>query len=130
MENILIIADEKVLLDVLQKKLNEKGYKVFVAQDGEEGLEKIKKAKPDLILVDILMPKKDGFEVLAEIRRRKETAKTPVIVISNSGEPSELDRAEKLGAKDYLIKAEFEPDKALAKIETILKERGREKKEK
>ncbi len=130
MENILIIADEEVLLDVLQKKLNEKGYKVFVAQDGEEGLEKIKEAKPDLILVDILMPKKDGFEVLAEIRRRKETAKTPVIVISNSGEPSELDRAEKLGAKDYLIKAEFEPDKALAKIETILKERGREKKEK
>lgn len=120
MKKILIIEDEKVLLEVLQKKLTVQGYEVITAQNGDEGISKIKEHKPDLVLLDIIMPKKDGFEVLTEIRKDSTIVDIPVIIISNSGQAVEIDKALALGAKDYLIKTEFDPEGVLEKVAKIL----------
>jgi len=113
---ILLIEDEEIIVDLLQKKLGDIGYDVIVARDGEEGLEKVRQVKPDLILLDIIMPKMGGFEVMENISRDSELKKIPIIIISNSGQPVELDRAKALGAKDWLIKTEFDPQEVIDKI--------------
>lgn len=124
MNKILIIEDEEVLLGVLQKKLIQEGYEVAIALDGEEGLNKMRQSKPDLILLDIVMPKKDGFEVLNEMNQDETLKVIPVVVISNSGQPVEIDRILKLGVKDYLIKAEFDIDEIVVKIKKIIGQSG------
>jgi len=116
---ILIIEDEEILLEVLEQKLSREGYKVKVARDGHEGIEKLKKQKPDLILLDIVMPKMDGYEVMEEINKMG-LKDIPIIIISNSGQPVEIEKAVSLGAKDYLIKAEFEPVEVLEKVKSLL----------
>jgi len=119
-QKILIIEDEKTLLEAIAKKLEVENYQVVTALDGQEGLEKIKEEKPDLILLDILMPKVDGFEVLEELNNNPDLAKTPVIIISNSGQPVEIERAMSLGVKDYLVKAEFDPQEVIVKVQSVL----------
>jgi CheY-like chemotaxis protein len=116
MKKILLIEDEEIMIDLLQKKLIREGYEVSVARDGEKGLEAVKKVKPDLILLDIVMPKMSGIEVMEEMVKDKELKKIPIIVVSNSGQPVELDRAQKLGAKDWLIKTEFDPQEVIKKV--------------
>ena len=115
---ILIIEDEPVHLNVMKAKLEYEGYQIVVATNGETGLELIKKEEPNLVLLDIILPQMDGFEVLTQLK--KDEVKIPVIVVSNSGQPVEIDRAMKLGAKDYLVKAEFNPADVLEKVEKVL----------
>jgi len=122
MKKILIIEDEKVLLEVLQKKLTSDGFEVDIAQDGDEGILKMKANKPDLVLLDIIMPKKDGFEVLAAMQQSKELSDIPVVIISNSGQPVEIDKALKMGVRDYLVKTEFDPQEVSKKVVKILGE--------
>jgi len=121
MKKILIIEDEELIVDLLRKKLTIEGYAVSVARNGEEGLKLMRENKPDIILLDIIMPKKGGFEVMEEMQKDKELKKISVIVISNSGQPVELDRAQKLGAKDWLIKTEFNPQEVINKVKKQLK---------
>ena len=116
MKKILLVEDEEIMIGLLQRKLTQEGYEISVARDGEEGLKTMKEIKPDLILLDIIMPKMGGFEVMEEMNKNKELKKIPVIVISNSGQPVELDRAQKLGAKDWLIKTEFDPQEVIDKV--------------
>ncbi len=124
---ILIIEDEKSLVDVLQSKLKKEGYKIEYAYDGEEGLKKIESWQPDLILLDIVMPKKNGYEVLEELN--KKGSKIPVIIISNSGQVVEIEKTKKLGAVDHLIKTEFSPTDVLRKVENYLNQNsGKEEK--
>ena len=85
--------------------------------DGQDGLDKMRKDKPDLILLDIIMPRKGGFDVMEEMRRDPVLAPIPVIIISNSGQPLELDRAKRLGAADCLVKTEFDPKEVVEKIQ-------------
>lgn len=117
---IALVEDETVLSQVLENKLKKEGFEVFVAMDGEAGLEIIEAMRPDLILLDILMPKIDGFGVLTKLSQSPELSKIPVIIISNSGQPVEIDKALALGVKDYLIKAEFDPQEVLEKIKKQL----------
>jgi CheY-like chemotaxis protein len=121
-KKILIVEDEELMIDILQRKLTKEGYEISVARDGEEGLKVMKEMepKPDLILLDIIMPKMGGFEVMEEMKKDPELEKIPVIVISNSGQPVELDKAKKLGAKDWLIKTEFDPKEVLEKIKKLI----------
>jgi len=116
MKKILLIEDEEIIISLLQRKLKGEGYEVIVAKHGKEGLEKMKSEKPDLILLDIVIPVMDGFEVLEEMNKSTELKKIPVVIISNSGEPVELDRVKKLGVKDWLIKTEFDPQEVLEKV--------------
>jgi len=117
-KKILLIEDEEIMVDLLQKKLAKEGYEISLARDGEEGLKMMREMepKPNLILLDIIMPKMGGFEVMEEMNKDKGLKKIPVIVISNSGQPVELDRAQKLGAKDWLIKTEFDPQEVIDKV--------------
>ena len=117
---VLIIEDEVSLLDVLQKKLEKEGYQVFAACDGEEGLRQMEAVKPDVVLLDIVMPRINGMEVLQKMQQSESMSQIPVLIISNSGEPIEIDRALKLGAKDYIIKTEFDPQEVLEKMAKIL----------
>jgi len=113
---ILVIEDEEIILGLLQRKLENEGYEVVIARNGEEGIAKMKEEKPDLILLDIVMPKKGGFEVMEEKNKDKETKDIPIIIVSNSGQPVELDRARELGAKDWLVKTEFDPQEVIRKV--------------
>src|SRR4051812_4327704 len=112
-KKILIIEDEQILGDILLNKLFEQGYDAAWELDGEAGLLKMREFKPDLILLDVVMPKKDGYEVLADMQKDPALAKLPVIIISNSGQPVEIERIVSLGAKDYIVKAQFSPDEVL-----------------
>ena len=120
MARILIAEDDKALSGVLQKKLELSGHKAEVASDGEEALKMIKSDKPDMVLLDIVMPKVNGYEVLEKIHNDPELSSIPVIVISNSGQEVELEKVKDFGAVDYLIKASFEPNEVLEKINRYL----------
>lgn len=115
-KKILLIEDEEIMVDLLTKKLEKEGYELSVARDGKEGLEMMKKGRPDLVLLDIIMPKMGGFEVMEAMNKDSELKQIPIIVISNSGQPVELDRAQRLGARDWLIKTEFDPQEVLDKV--------------
>jgi CheY-like chemotaxis protein len=121
-KKIVLIEDEEILIDLLSRKLKNEGYEVEIARNGEEGLNLLKKMspKPDLVLLDIIMPKKSGFEVMEEMVKDETLKNIPVIVISNSGQPVELDKAKKLGAKDWLIKTEFDPKEVLFKVQNLI----------
>lgn len=118
-KHILVIEDEVSFRDMLMKELSKEGYEVITAVDGIEGLEKMRKDRPDLILLDIVMPRKDGFSVLEEMRSEEGLKDIPVIVLSNSGDIVELSRVKDLGAKEILIKTVFGPQELLGKIKPI-----------
>ncbi len=115
---ILIIEDEQPLADLLSSKFEKEGYETKNAYDGEDGYKKIKSWKPDLILLDIIMPKMDGYEVMEKMNEENKT--TPVIIISNSGQPVEIEKTKKLGAVDHLIKTQFSPTDVLKKVNNFL----------
>ena len=115
-KKILLVEDEEIMIDLLQKKLTGAGYETSVARDGEEGLRVMREVKPGLILLDIVMPKMGGLELMEEMQKDKELKKITVIIVSNSGQPVELDKAKRLGAKDWLIKTEFDPQEVINKV--------------
>jgi DNA-binding response OmpR family regulator len=121
-KKILVVEDDGVLRDVLMEKLKTEGYIPVGAEDGEVAMQKMKVEKPDMVLLDILMPKKDGMEVLEDMNSDEDLKNIPVIVISNSGQPVEIERAKNLGAKDFLVKAIFDPSEVLEKVEKVLAE--------
>jgi len=124
MKTILILEDEDIMLGLLQRQLKAEGYIVHTAEDGEAGLTMMKEIKPDLILLDIIMPKKDGFEVLEEKQKDETIKDIPVIIISNSGQPVELTKAQSLGVADWLIKTEFDPQEVTAKVKKAFEKMG------
>jgi len=120
-KTILIIEDDKFLRELIAQKLLKEDYGVSEAVDGEEGIRKIKEEKPDLILLDLILPGIDGFEVLTRMRDDPEISSIPVIILSNLGQKEDVERGLKLGAKDYLIKAHFTPGEIIEKIKKSLK---------
>lgn len=119
-KKILIIEDDDVLRDVLSEKLEKNGYAVDRAEDGVVAMEKVRAVKPDLILLDILMPRKNGIEVMEELHADPALKDIPVVIISNSGQPLEIARAQELGARDFLVKAVFDPNEVLDKVQRVL----------
>jgi len=115
-KKILIIEDEELLLNLLKKKFTELEYQVAIAKDGAIGFEAMKENKPDLILLDLVMPKMGGFELMEKMQEDNILKTIPIIIISNSGQPVEIDRAKKLGARDWLIKTEFDPQEVVDKV--------------
>lgn len=119
-KRIIIVEDDAVLRDVLAEKLEKNGYIVDKAQDGIVAMEKIRIARPDCILLDILMPRMGGIEVLEQLHADVSFSSIPVIIISNSGQPVEIKRAQELGAREFLIKAVFDPNEVLEKVERVI----------
>lgn len=120
---VLIIEDEEVLLDILEKKLEKENYKVYSSRNGEDGLKKFEEVKPDIVLLDIIMPKLNGYEVLERIKEKYGRQVPPIIIISNSGQPVEIERAMRLGASDFIIKTQLTPEDVAKKVEKQLAER-------
>ncbi|HCM36619.1 MAG: hypothetical protein A3J30_01805 [Candidatus Wildermuthbacteria bacterium RIFCSPLOWO2_02_FULL_47_9c] len=116
MKKVLVVEDEQLIADLLQKKLIKEGYYAFAAGDGEAALQQIREERPDIVLLDIVLPRMNGFEVLAELRKDEELRKIPVIIISNSGQPAEIEKAREAGVRDWLIKTEFDPQEVLEKV--------------
>lgn len=119
-ENILIIEDDKFLRELISRKLINEAFKIEEAIDGEEGLKKLQEIKPDLILLDLILPGLDGFEVLERIKDNPSTSIIPVLILSNLGQKDEIERGLKLGAVDFLVKAHFTPEEIVNKVKEIL----------
>lgn len=117
---ILLVEDDNFLGNIYKTKFEMEKFKVIVATDGLEGLEMAKKKNPDIILLDILMPKMDGFEVLEHLKKDKNLAKIPVILLTNLGQKDDVVKGLELGAVDYLIKAHFKPSETVDKIKNVL----------
>lgn len=113
---VLLVEDDPFLYKVLAQRLKEEGVDVTVAVDGEEAVDLTIKLMPSLVLLDLILPKKSGFEVLAELRKRKEFAKLPVVVLSNLGQQEDIDQMEKMGVREYLVKADYSLSEMVAKV--------------
>jgi CheY-like chemotaxis protein len=123
MAKILLVEDDGILVEMYQAKFELEGHEVEVATNGEECLERLQDYKPELILLDILMPKLNGFHVLKEIKKQPELRSIPVILLTNLGE-AEVDMnqelATALGVSDYLIKSRHTPDEVVEKVMKVL----------
>ncbi len=117
---VLIVDDDAFLSGIYATKLELEGFEVASARDGEEGLKAAMKEKPALILLDVLMPKLDGFEVLKRLKADAETKDIPVIMLTNLGQKEDIEKGLADGAVDYLIKAHFVPAEAVEKIKKVL----------
>lgn len=124
MNHILIVEDEEFLVRALKDNLTSEGSSVSVAMDGEAVFDEIKKHKPALILLDLLLPKKNGFDVLKELKASPEWQLIPVIVLSNLGEDSEIKRALELGASDYFVKSQHPIQEVIEKVKEYLQGKG------
>jgi len=119
-KKILIVEDEPILSDLLFQFLNEEGFEVKMAQTAEEGIKRAKEFFPDLILLDILLPGKSGYEFLLEIKKDEKLSLVPVIVLSNLGQEEEIQKSLSLGAKEHLIKANLTLEEIVKKIKEII----------
>jgi DNA-binding response OmpR family regulator len=118
---VLLVEDDSFLAGIYSTKLGIEGFTVVHAADGAAGLSMAASEKPDIILLDVLMPKMDGFQVLEELKKAPALRDIPVIMITNLGQKEDVDRGIKLGAVDYLIKAHFVPADTVARIRKVLK---------
>lgn len=118
---ICIVDDEQLILDMYKLQLEKAGFKVVTATDGNKGFTTIKKEKPDLILVDIIMPSKDGFYLIKKLKAQKELAKTPVIVLTNLDSPETREKACELGVLFFLVKPHFMPSQIVNIINEVLR---------
>lgn len=127
-QRILLIEDDKMLLDMYAGKFIREGYEIMTAENGSEGLKLAKEQKPDLILLDIILPKLDGFSALKEIRKDETIKNTPVILLTNLGQDQDIQKGKALGADDYFVKANHTPTEVVEKVRTLLS-RPKKKKE-
>lgn len=119
---ILIIEDDNFIVDMYTTKFELEGFNVVSAEDGQKGIEVAKRESPAIILLDILMPKMDGFAVLTELKKDDQVKNIPVILLTNLGQKEDIKKGYDLGAVGYLIKAHFMPSEVVDKIKKILEE--------
>lgn len=119
-KKILLVEDDTFILEMYATKLLNFGYDVLTATDGEEALKIIKDKHPDFILLDLVLPSMDGFDVLKTIKKDAKTKSIPVVLLTNLGERKDVETGLKLGANDYLIKAHFTPSEVIEKIQNLI----------
>jgi len=117
---ILIIEDDKFLIKLYSDKLSRDGFEVSEAITGEEGINKVSIEKPDLIILDLVLPRKSGFEILSEMRLNPKTRHLPVIVLTNLAQESDIKRGLELGAAEYIVKTGFSVNRLPALVKEHL----------
>jgi len=122
MKKILLVEDEPFLTDIYTTKLERTGFEVQLVTEGDKVLGVLKEFKPDLLVLDIILPNLDGWEVLRKIRKEKGFEELPVIILSNLGQKQEVMKGLNLGATKYLIKAHYTPSELVEEIKKILEE--------
>lgn len=118
---IVLVEDDTFLAGMYVTKLNLEGFETHLAADGEKGLKLAKQEKPAIILLDVVLPKMSGFDVLKDLKQDPQTKKIPVILLTNLGQRDDVKKGLDLGANDYLIKAHFMPSEVVEKIKRIVK---------
>jgi DNA-binding response OmpR family regulator len=118
--NILIVEDDVFLADLYKTKFALEGFKVSVAYDGEKGLDLAKKNLPDIILLDLVLPKLSGFDILSALKADNASKNIPIILLTNLSQKPDVEKGLKLGANDYLIKAHFMPSEVVEKIKKLV----------
>lgn len=121
MKKITVAEDDQFLSNAYRVKLTKEGYEVQMTADGEELIQSLKTSKPDLIILDLLMPKKDGFEALKEIKENPLWKDIPVIIASNLGQTNDIDQGIKMGASDYIVKSDLSLEDLVKKIQSLIK---------
>lgn len=119
-KKVMVVEDDEHISKVYEIKLAKEGLDVSVARDGEEAVVKITAEKPDVILLDLMLPKKDGFGVLEDIKKIPELARIPVIVLSNLGQKTDQDRALAMGANEYLVKVDYPIQEIIDRVKKYL----------
>jgi DNA-binding response OmpR family regulator len=119
-QKILMIEDNPYLRKIYKNKLNLAGFEFIEATNGEEGLNKVIAEKPDLVLLDLILPRKNGFDVLIDIKKNEETKNIPVIILSNLGQETDIKRGLSLGAQEYLVKPEINLSEVVDRIKDCL----------
>lgn len=123
---ILIVEDEEILSKVLKEKFERAGFKVSTAMDGEVAITEAKRFQPDVILLDLILPKKNGFEVLQELRSGSELKISPIIIVlSNLGQDEDIKKALQLGAEDYIVKTQHPVNEVIEKVKDYLLKKSR-----
>ena len=117
---ILVVEDEAILLTALSEELRQQGFDVVGAKDGVEGVEKVNSERPHLVLLDLVMPKLDGIGALKQMKANPETKDIPVVILTNLSDYDKIAEAMALGAKDYLVKANYRLEELVDKIKTVL----------
>ncbi len=120
MKKVLIVEDDQLIFSILSRELSDAGFEVSNAFDGDQAIIVTRERHPDLVLLDILLPQKNGFEVLQILKTDTELKDIPVVILSNLGQPEDIQKGRELGAIDYMVKVEFEPKQIIAKIRTLL----------
>ena len=110
-----------MLAEMYATKFTMEGYSVERAYDGQSGLDLAKQSKPDIILLDVIMPKLDGFSVLKELKKDPSLKSVPVLLLTNLGQEEDMKKGQALGATDYLVKANFTPTQVAAKVKELIK---------
>lgn len=118
--HVLLVEDDVFLSGIYQKKFEMEGYKVTAVDNGEKVLPEAKKKMPDIILLDILLPKMDGFTALSKLKEDEQVKNIPVILLTNLGQKDDVEKGLQMGAVDYLIKAHFKPSEVVDKIKAVL----------
>src|SRR3989344_2107708 len=118
---VLVVDDDEFFRKVYASKLKAEGFEVSTASNGEEALKSVSEEKPDLILLDLIMPQKDGFEVLEDMGKDPDLKKIPVVIFSTLEQKEDVDRAMELGAADYINKSEVNVDDLKSKLSKLLK---------
>lgn len=122
MKKILIAEDDKFLANAYQMKFAKFGYEIFVVVDGAELIKQLDVSKPDLIILDLVMPTKDGFSVLQEIRRNMKWKSIPVIVVTNLDQEEDVKKCQELGISDYIMKNKMSLERLHDKIRAVIGE--------
>lgn len=117
---ILVVEDEEILLTALAEELKQQGFEVVGAKDGVEGLEKAASEQPDLMLLDLVMPRLDGLGTLKQMKAQDKTKNIPVVILTNLSDYDKISEALSMGAMDYLVKANYRLEELVAKIKTVL----------
>ncbi len=118
---ILVVDDNQFYLQIIESELKKLGCEVFTAQDGEKALSIADKELPDLILIDLILPKVDGFEVIEKLSKNKDLNDSKIIVFSQLSQQEDIDKVKKLGADAYMIKKDFSVKELVDKIESMIK---------
>jgi len=120
-KKILLVEDEPLLGNLLKQRLEKEGFEVTLAHDGEEALTRLRESAPDLVLLDIILPKISGFELLETLQADPQLERAPVIVISNLGQESDVSRGQSLGAVEYFVKAKVSIEELVEHVKTFLR---------
>jgi len=121
MKSILIVEDDPFVIDIYQKKLKATGFSVDIALNGEEAFKKLEEKKPDLLILDLVLPSLDGWELLGKIRKDEKLKDLKIVILSNLAQKVDVEKSLEFGIIKYFIKAHFTPSQVVKEIEKILK---------